>query len=545
MIKSITVGGFKAFDQPVTIPTGKLTLVFGPNSSGKSSFIHSLLWASEVKNRNLDTQMPALGGGMVDLGGFTQFVHEHDASRRVTWGVSGRPDGLVPERVGDEPVWPYSTPVASLIDDAGFTFEVGIDVDGARNAVLKLLALRWSVNGTDFVTVDYRRGKASAALAPSAAPLIRELLSRDSNGSRWSALVTVSADDSSGVGFTEEVTDPSILAMVAAAYLEEQLSRAEFDGTDFRQCALGEVEVEGVRYTMGEDLESLVHLLFGAPADVFERALTSLNYIGPLRVMPDRLPEYRGDMPQGAAATGQAAWQQLLRSEDLRGSVNEWLSGGDALATGYRLRVRHYLRADDLSVDELMKAAEQIPVRHEMIRAHEMVMESTRLDRIRMFAAESRHMLQLVLEHANGLELSHRDVGVGISQVLPVLAAAYGSIGQLVVVEQPELHLHPALQARLADALLEASVGERANQLIVETHSEHLMLRVLRRVRETASGGLPDGCPPVLPCDVCVLYFELGEDGKAEVTHIPLTEDGDFARRWPRGFFPERAEELF
>ena len=77
-------------------------------------------------------------------------------------------------------------------------------------------------------------------------------------------------------------------------------------------------------------------------------------------------------------------------------------------------------------------------------------------------------------------------VGVGVSQVLPVLLLCLlAEPGDLVILEQPELHLHPALQHKLADFLLECTRSGR--QILVETHSEHLINRLRRRVAEDDS----------------------------------------------------------
>jgi predicted ATPase len=74
-------------------------------------------------------------------------------------------------------------------------------------------------------------------------------------------------------------------------------------------------------------------------------------------------------------------------------------------------------------------------------------------------------------------------VGVGVSQTLPVLTLCLLAPRQsLILLEQPELHLHPATQQRLADFLLACSRSGR--QLIVETHSDHLLTRLRRRVAE-------------------------------------------------------------
>jgi predicted ATPase len=134
-------------------------------------------------------------------------------------------------------------------------------------------------------------------------------------------------------------------------------------------------------------------------------------------------------------------------------------------------------------------------------------------------------------------------MGIGFSQMMPLVASAFGSENRLIAIEQPELHIHPALQTKLADLFIQ-SAKERGNRFLIETHSEHLILRLLLRVRETTEGTLEPGKSPIRPSDLSVLYVQPGDNG-SEVVELPVTEDGDFAVPWPNGFFAERADELF
>jgi predicted ATPase len=140
--------------------------------------------------------------------------------------------------------------------------------------------------------------------------------------------------------------------------------------------------------------------------------------------------------------------------------------------------------------------------------------------------------------------VSHRDVGIGVSQVLPVLVTSYASKNQIIAIEQPEIHLHPALQADLGDVFIQSAFGEGQNRFLIETHSEHLLLRVMRRMRETNANDLPDGIPHVTPGDVCVLFVE-PDGSRSIVREMPLNENGELVKAWPGGFFEEGLREVF
>lgn len=103
----------------------------------------------------------------------------------------------------------------------------------------------------------------------------------------------------------------------------------------------------------------------------------------------------------------------------------------------------------------------------------------------------------------------------------------------LICIEQPELHIHPKAQVGLGDLLTQAN---EKNQFLIETHSEHLILRLLRRIRETTEGTLARGLKPVKKEDISIIYLETSECGV--VSHRTLlTDDGDLATNWPDGFF--------
>jgi predicted ATPase len=128
--------------------------------------------------------------------------------------------------------------------------------------------------------------------------------------------------------------------------------------------------------------------------------------------------------------------------------------------------------------------------------------------------------------------------------VLPVLVHAFADEGKLVAIEQPEIHLHPALQAELGDVFIESALGVRKNTFLLETHSEHLILRIMRRIRETHLKTLPKGATPITSKDVSILFVE-PDGARSIIREMPLNDLGELVKAWPGGFFEEGYRELF
>jgi len=246
-------------------------------------------------------------------------------------------------------------------------------------------------------------------------------------------------------------------------------------------------------------------------------ALRDVSYLGPLRFVPPRHFTASGIRDPSLVAGGSLAWELLCRDSRTIGAVNKWLSR-EHLGTPYRLKAKRLLDAD--RVNEALKDG----------------------SRDLQWLKDAADLTELVFEDivANTI-VSHRDVGFGVGQVLPILVNACALKERLIAIEQPELHLHPAQQAELGDVFIGSALGERKNTFLLETHSEHLILRVLRRVRETTEG--KPIATPVRPEDVSVVFVEPTAQG-AVVRHLPVTPDGDFGAPWPGGFFAERLADL-
>lgn len=125
------------------------------------------------------------------------------------------------------------------------------------------------------------------------------------------------------------------------------------------------------------------------------------------------------------------------------------------------------------------------------------------------------------------------DIGYGLSDLLPMLVLCYYTPeGSILILEQPGVHLHPMAQAQLADLFLEV-ITERNLQILVESHSEHLLTRLQRRVAEKQIGQ-----------DDVALYFCRNIDGESTKERLEVTESGDI-KNWPEDFFGDVMGDMF
>src|SRR5262249_19632129 len=112
----------------------------------------------------------------------------------------------------------------------------------------------------------------------------------------------------------------------------------------------------------------------------------------------------------------------------------------------------------------------------------------------------------------------------------------------LIAIEQPELHVHPAIQVQLGDLFISQIAAGKT--FIIETHSEHLLLRIMRRIRETSSQAVLEERQRLKAEEVAVLFVETAYE-QSLVREMPLNEQGQLVKAWPGGFFEEGLEELF
>ncbi len=152
------------------------------------------------------------------------------------------------------------------------------------------------------------------------------------------------------------------------------------------------------------------------------------------------------------------------------------------------------------------------------------------------------NLFQIVLINDEEIESNILDVGFGISQILPIVTQIIRTsisdgnriMGKIVneqslYIEQPELHLHPAAQAELADLFVDCVCSKKGQKLIIETHSEHLIRKLQVLIAESTNDFTNDM--------IKIYYVDKDEKGVATVSEMKLLENGKFKNTWPSGFF--------
>jgi hypothetical protein len=218
--------------------------------------------------------------------------------------------------------------------------------------------------------------------------------------------------------------------------------------------------------------------------------LESVHYLGPLRQRPRREPfVWSGNTPSRIGSDGGEFAQALLSPHGRKQTV--W----DVASSLKRMQL-----IDSFQIEPFGAGSEYVVFR-----------------------------LKKTMSSAGALL---PDVGFGVSQVLPVLVLCYyATEGSTLIIEQPELHLHPAAQSELADVLIDV-VKNRRMQVIVESHSEHLLRRLQRRIAEEQ-----------FSAHDAALYFCEMDNGASKSTPLEINEEG-FIKNWPKDFFGDEMGEL-
>ena len=136
----------------------------------------------------------------------------------------------------------------------------------------------------------------------------------------------------------------------------------------------------------------------------------------------------------------------------------------------------------------------------------------------------------LVQHRKKGFKVDYKQGGLGAENILPIIAQSVAAKNKILIFEEPERRAHPRLQSKMADLIVECS---KNNQFIIETHSENLLLGILKNIR--------DG--KIKHTDVQVSYVHIDKD-QSKIDELKINENGNFESSWRDGFFTERLDLL-
>lgn len=232
-----------------------------------------------------------------------------------------------------------------------------------------------------------------------------------------------------------------------------------------------------------------------------EREFQNIYYLGPLRDYPKRQYIWSGSQPEDMGIRGEKSIEAILVSR-VRGTK---------ISPGYKKRKK--------TLEEFIAIwLKELGLIHSF-RVQELV--------------EGQNLYQvLVRKNKSSPEVLITEVGFGVSQILPVITLCfYAKEGSTIIIEQPEIHLHPKVQAGLADVLIEA-IRIKNIQIILESHSEHLLKRLQRRIAEEKFSN-----------EDAALYFCDSKNGHSEISELELDLFGTI-KNWPKEFFGDEMGEI-
>jgi predicted ATPase len=448
-LNALNLSNFKRFKNQTIDLSSPITLLLGPNSSGKSSILKAILGLKQtiVVSSN-EHEVFATQGEYVDLGTYKDYVHRHNVGLPVTIGLvmnsSKKDTRIVGQRVS-----------------IAITYDFDNNTEQAR--ILRILIKDEETKKS--ITLERKKTRTSYRLFANRqmAETIAQLFSR--------------ADD------------PQFIK-----HLENGLSVTHRERLKF-----------SLKPEDGRGEAAWLYRIFEILIDSFSEKLEKdIFYLGPLRSSPSRsylrtshsvAVGCKGEHTPSVLATLIKRQKKVTRGQsDLTVSyaaMEEWL---DTIFPGRK--------ASTLTVEELVK-------------------------------------LKISKTGSDVAADAITDVGFGFSQVFPILVqAAVMPSGSTLIIEQPELHLHPMAQANLAKVI--SSAARMGRRFIIETHSEHFVRGLQLAVSEyKLSKGNAKG---VSPDSIRVLYVP---ESPRDIQEMPLNEWGEFTSDWPTGFFDEAYKLAF
>ncbi len=515
MLKALHLENFKAFGNRSIIPLAPVTLIYGENSAGKSSIIQALKLLKQTNDSTVKTLLlPRSENGIVDLGSINEMVFDHELERVLKIRIEteegegielqyqGQSTGGQTEIKLQKIEIFQSDELALRFEAIGDEYRVGNKIFNTVSDLAMIVGLKctYITDSKKFWEPIHKRFKRTSE--QDLATIFFDMPHETYIGSDYDKGLELRNSMLDPDRFTEWVRRASMealyglddfmsLVVSSQSYIKLSGDKSfsglvtrhigrEYRPVDRRQHPLEIVPSFGVKA-----VSSLIARVFRDTGSLLDK----LFPIEPFRKIHPRWHIFSGTTPSNVGFKGEFLPDLVLKEKMLLQEINIWLK---RLGIDYELQIIPYTQYSqdvfEIRLKDLRRVKDDVTV-------------------------------------------NLRDVGFGVSQILPFVVQSLTTDKRIISIEQPEVHIHPKLQAEIGDLLIEAI--ERENQLLIETHSEHLILRLMRRIRE---GKLHRD-------KVSILYVARGKEG-ASVYPLRLDEEGGFIDAWPDGFFPERLNEL-
>lgn len=533
MITAIELENFRGFGKRQRIELSPITLLYGTNSAGKTALLHSLLFLHEVLvEKNESPDRSTLGGKFTNFGSFRELVFKGNLDSKIRIKVEMSFDW---EYGGHD--WNYNYADMGDLEPQGPVNEVAVEIGfNSQEEKFRICEYTFFAGNQPIVRIDF-----------GDADIVRDLIDLESFYGLTDATMSL---------FGNNCVCPSDFIKDDVLSIPIHCNGKIIDGQNFfKASSVSSPSRKGQDRVEDSTARFFAAWIRGISHQLLHH-LSEITSLGPLREVPIGFVPRR-HIDKGRIANGLSAWDRLsmISPQNLK-HVNKWL-GPEGMDLGYRLESVVYVPLESELRGLMNNKSTEISVvpRWDLI-------QDPGTGRIPSEIPGQIFLVPLrdATHPMEGPDLWQRpsSVGVGISQVIPVIYHSVVGVPnrllakKIVMIEQPELHLHPRAQTRLGDMFLH-SFGKNIEyqskpisdqQLVLETHSEHLLLRILRRIRESSCGELPKDLSSVEPDIISVYYFERSSEGIV-ATKLRIDETGEFIDRWPNGFFEDRAEELF
>lgn len=484
MLKKFEVENFKPFKEKQSGRFAPITLIYGPNSGGKSSIIQAFLMMKQSlgKSERTSEDITLLSSGeYFDAGNVKNCFYKHDTSKPISLQFSfNLPEGIPVKISGDKENNPF-------LDSFDLSFKFGREKNSRIDKDVEIKASLLNL-GFNFIS---RQGENIPNYKIGFEPMISNKLSDDLKEELSSFYFDYDSSRKHALSlFSDQRIKKDWFSVDKANDLKEYFLVGDKGQLPFILTN----SLDDIYELSTELIDQESHIdnwIFPYPINTFNNFVKGIQYIGPLRSIPERFSYYSESKGYDYVGKfGENTPFVLDANKDIQSDLDRWL---EKLEMPYRIYPK---KIGDIETGDLLFLAVQ--------------------------------------DLNTFVSLSPKDVGCGISQIIPVLIQGLASSENTIIVEQPELHLHPRMQAQLADFFIENSKSNHENQWIIETHSEITILRMQRRIRQKE----------ISPEDVAVLYVNPTENG-SEIIELRMNENGDFLDPWPHGFFDEDIVEIF